>query len=116
MKVITFCCYIFHQNKCTGRLEIVDGKLIKNEVYTDNIMEHPFPNSKTFMDISAILGGRVIPYCRWMPEYGEYLGVKEYNVYDILRKTHGVDYKDFLWFKFDEDPIDMKWEDVKVRG
>ena len=43
------------------------------------------------------------------------MGLKEYNVYDILRVTHGVDIDDFMWLKFDEDDKSLCWDDVRVR-
>ncbi|KSV58256.1 hypothetical protein [Acetivibrio ethanolgignens] len=116
MEGVVFCCDVYHRYAKTGRLEIVNGKLIKNEVYTSNVMLHPFPKSTTFFDVTSSLEERVIPPCRWTADVANYLGLQEYNVYDILRKTHGVLDKDFLWFKFDDDPTDLTWDDVKVRG
>ena len=113
MKGIDFCCDVMYKENKVGRLEIKDTKLIKNDVYTDNIMEHPFPRSTQLMDILKILGERVICKERFNDEMKRATGVKEYNVYDILRNTHGVDVDDFTWFKFDGEKID--WSDVKVR-
>ncbi len=110
---ITFCCDVYHRDEKVGRLEIADGKLIKNEVYTDKLIFHPFPNSKTFKNIASILKSRVICRERCTDEMLESMGLKEYNVYDILRSTHGVDIDDFIWFKFDGE--DITWEDVRAR-
>ena len=41
------------------------------------------------------------------------LGLKEYRPLDIVRKTHGVSYNDFLWFRFPGEKITSK--DVLVR-
>ena len=41
------------------------------------------------------------------------LGLTEYKPLDIVRKTHGVSYNDFLWFRFPGENISSK--DVLVR-
>ena len=116
MKVegVTLCCDIMYKERKTGRLEIVDGKLIKNEVYTDNLLEHMCPNSKTFLSVASCLQDRVFPRCRFDEDMKKATGLQEYNVYDILRDTHGVTVNDFLWLKFDGE--DITWKDVKVPG
>jgi hypothetical protein len=116
MDSVTFCCDVYHKNEKAGRLEIVDGKLIKNEVYTNDIMIHPCPNSHTFMDVTGILSDRVACESRWSEQDYKDLGVSGYNIYEILHATHGVDVDDFNWFKFDDDRENLTWDDVKVRG
>lgn len=111
--LLTFCCDVYHRNEKIGRLEIINGKLIKNEVYTDELIIHPFPRSTTFESITAILKERVICEARCDEFMLKSMGLDHYNVYDILRVTHGVDIDDFIWFKFDDE--DITWEDVRVR-
>ncbi len=43
----------------------------------------------------------------------KHLGLKEYNPYEIVRKTHGVSHNDFIWFRFPGENITSK--DVLVR-
>lgn len=112
MEKVTFCCDVMYKDEKTGRLEIIDGVLVKNEVYTDNIFKHPCPNSKTLISVISALEDRVICIERFTPLMQKVLGLSEYNMYNILRKTHGVDIDDFIWFKFDNESI--KWENVKV--
>lgn len=100
-------------NEKVGRLEIIGGKLIKNEVYTSNLLKHPFPKTKTAEGIMSCLRERVICESRCTKELLESMGLKEYNVYGILRDTHGVDIDDFIWFKYDGE--DITWDDVRVR-
>ena len=40
---LTMCCDVYHAYEKVGRFEIVDSKLIRNEVYTDNMIIRPFP-------------------------------------------------------------------------
>lgn len=43
----------------------------------------------------------------------KYLGLTEYKPLDIVRKTHGVSYNDYLWFRFPGEKLTSK--DVLVR-
>lgn len=48
-----------------------------------------------------------------VPEILKYLGLKNYVPLDIVRKTHGVSYNDYIWFRFPGEKITA--EDVLVR-
>jgi len=59
---------------------------------------------------------------RVMDNYGDkrteqwlkYYGVKEYDVYELVRSTHGADFEDNYYFKFDEEiNNNIKLEDLK---
>lgn len=113
LESVTFCCDIYRKNECVGRLEIIEGRLIKNEVYTSDWHKHPFPRTTEIYHMANALKDRLMPECRWTPEVLAYIGESEYNVYRLLRKTHGIDRDDFWWFKFDDE--DITYEDVKVR-
>ena len=43
----------------------------------------------------------------------ELLGLKEYNPYEIVKKTHGVSWNDYIWFRFPGENLTSK--DVLVR-
>ncbi len=113
MEGLNLCCDIYHRDVKTARLEIVDGKLKKYEVYTDNRMKTLFPEGTTETNIKAILQGRVICPQRCDEGMLASMGLKEYNAYDILRATHAVNDDDFIWMKFDGE--DISWKDVRVR-
>ena len=40
-------------------------------------------------------------------------GLKEYNVYGLLRDNHGLNINEYSWLKFDGE--DIGWDDIKVR-
>lgn len=42
-----------------------------------------------------------------------HLGLKEYNPYEIVKRTHGVSYNDYIWFRFPGEKLTSK--DVLVR-
>ena len=113
LKLVSLHCDVMYKDKRVGRLDIEDGVLLKNECYTDNFIEHPCSRSKTTFDIMEIILDRVICEGRCDSLMLEHIGVKEYNKFEIFKKVHGIDSDDFIWFKFDEDPISLCWEDVK---
>lgn len=113
MEKVTLKCDVMYKDKKVGRLEVVDGKLIKNEVYTKNILEHPFPKHNSFGSIEQRIKDRVICESRYSEEIKESLGGKEYSIYTLFRDTHGVDVDDFIWFKFDGE--NLCWDDVRAR-
>ena len=113
--MLNLCFDIYHRTEKVGRVEIIDSKLIKNEVYTDNMIKRLFPATTPLVNILAILKSRVICKERCDKAMLNSMGLTEYNIYDILKHTHGVDVDDFIWLKFDEDPVDLCWNDVRVR-
>lgn len=109
---VTIHCDVYWKYDKVGRLDIENGVLIRNESYTDNFILHPFPRSKTLDAILSALKNRVICEERCDTGMLKAIGVSRYNVYDILRKTHGVDSDDYTWFKFDDDPESLSWRDL----
>ncbi len=63
--------------------------------------------------------GRILELRCWdkqrsdITEILAHLGLKEYNPYEIVRKTHGVSYNDYIWFRFPGEKRTSK--DVLVR-
>ena len=45
--------------------------------------------------------------------YLDELGIKDFNPYEICRKTHGVMVQDFIWFQFDGENLSFK--DVRFK-
>ncbi|MCD8021069.1 MAG: hypothetical protein LUF92_16290 [Clostridiales bacterium] len=43
-----------------------------------------------------------------------HLGLKDYNPYEIIKKTHGVSFNDFVWFRFPGE--ELRCEDVMARS
>ena len=80
---LNLCFDIYHANDKVGRVEIVNSRLIKNEVYTNKIIERLFPESTPLPNILSILKGRVICKERCDEDMLRSMGLKEYNVYDI---------------------------------
>jgi len=41
------------------------------------------------------------------------MNLEEYNPWEMIKITHGVDWDDFYWIRFEGE--DLTWEDVRVR-
>lgn len=117
------CFDIYKKDTKVGRIELDGNKLIKNESYFD-ISEEPFPfminpfiYMKDGMSVRRYLATRVVPPERAnIRQILNALRLKEYNIYNLLEKTHGVKVDDFIWLKFDHVPDDGKtWNDLNPR-
>lgn len=89
----------------------------ENNEYKANVVEvnvmHPFKNGiVNGDDVYSFLIERVFDFGRGdRDELLSLLGLKEYNAYEIAKKTHGILFQDFIWLKFDDDEIE--WAEVK---
>ena len=77
--------------------------------------ENPFYGGEVTVErVYRFLEGRCMERNRpCLPEYLEWLGLKEYNPYEIVKITHGVMWEDFQWLRFPGE--DISWKDVKIR-
>lgn len=85
--------------------------------YTDNKLIKPFvkdDSDLTVTDVLDFLESRCFPKSRAnVDEVLNLLGLTYYRPLDIVRKTHGVQWDDFMWIRFKGE--DLTFEDVKVR-
>ena len=82
--------------------------------YTDIRYKQPFNKIVSLEYIERFLEDRCIPRNRQnINELLVNLGLENYDVIEILQKTHGVSFDDFCWIKFENE--DLNWKDVKVR-
>lgn len=117
------CFDIYKKDTKVGRIELDGNNLIKNESYFDvsrepyPFMINPFVYMKDGMSVRRYLATRVVPSERAnIKQILSALGLKEYNIYKLLEKTHGVKVDDFIWLKFDHIPDDGKtWSDLNPR-
>ncbi len=89
------------------------------EVYVKRYIQHPVKQIfyKDKMDVfalSKILEGRCWEENRvGMEDILAKLGLQYYDPLEIVKKTHGVSYNDFLWFEFANEHL--YWKDVAPR-
>ena len=117
MKAVTLKFDVMWKNEMVGRIEIVEGVLVKNENYADEWYKNYWAKMTNAPNILMSLSNRCFDRAR--PDKAEllkYLGLEEYNVYDIIRRTHGTILGDFTWFRFDDDYEAVCWETVSPKS
>ena len=108
-----FSLEVWWKNRLTAKVHS-EGTKVYVESTEKNPMKRLFPN----MTLSRYQASEVLKM-RWdpgRPDIRELLaacGLTKYVPLDIVRKTHGVSYNDFLWIKFPGE--DLRAEDVLVR-
>lgn len=86
------------------------------ENYTSNVLNKAFGVKEviTFEDVDKFLESRCFPrqrnHCKRLLNS---LGLDHYDPLSICRRTHGVQYDDFFWLKFEDESL--TWNDVKIR-
>ena len=88
---------------------------VRIEKYKNTFPENPFYGGEITPErVYSFLEGRCMDRNRpCLSEYLKWLGLKEYNPYEIVRITHGTMWEDFQWLKFPGEEIG--WKDVKLR-
>lgn len=109
-----FTFEVYWKDEITARV-YVNGKNVAVSRFTDNPGKQLFAQKK----MTRYQLGKILELRCWekeRPDIGEILktlGLDEYNPYEIVRKTHGVSYNDFIWFRFPGENLTSK--DVLVR-
>ncbi|MFM9282386.1 hypothetical protein [Paenibacillus jiagnxiensis] len=90
------------------------------EQYTDDQLCKPFPwlGSKGEITIDQLLDyleSRCFPRTRHRAEQIlKHLGLGSYSPLDIVKKTHGVQFEDYMWIRFAGEE-ELRYEDVGFR-
>ena len=109
-----FSLEVWWKNRLTAKVHS-EGTKVYVESTEKNPLKRLFPN----MTLSRYQASEVLKMRCWdpgRPDIKELLaacGLTKYIPLDIVRKTHGVSYNDFLWIKFPGE--NLKAEDVLVR-
>lgn len=110
----TFTFEVYWRDEITARVYVKPTEVVISR-YTDNPAKQLFSAKKmTRYQLGKILEMRCWEKSR--PDIGgilNKLGLSEYNPYEIVRKTHGVSYNDYIWFRFPGEKITSR--DVLVR-
>lgn len=105
---------VYWKNRCTAKIHS-KGTKVYVETTEKNPVKRLFPNmTLTRNQVNEILKIRCWDSGR--PDIRELLaaqGLTAYIPLDIIRKTHGASYNDFLWIKFPGE--ELRAEDVLVR-
>jgi len=107
---------VMWKNELCADVEIDEKRNVHVTKYKDDkdVSKMPFGGPKTdIFRIADFLESRW--YERGRSDFNELLEIVgcEDDLYDIVKKTHGVMFEDFLWIKFEGE--ELTWEDVKIR-
>lgn len=93
----------------------VKGNRAKIQRFTDHPVKQIFrDNEIDVFRLSTILETRCWQRdCRNIDNYLKKLDIPYYDPLAIVKKTHGVSYNDFLWFRFNGE--NLTWKDVAPR-
>lgn len=95
----------------------VDGESVTVKHYTDFVLFRPFGvlTEVTYKDLLEFYEDRCFPRervnCKTVLKS---LGLDYYDPEMICRKTHGLQFDDFLWLQFSDEP-QVCWNDIKLR-
>ena len=90
---------------------------VKVKNYTDNWIKRPFGNieNPTINDFDEFLESRCFPKDRVnCDQLLEDLGLKVYDPLSIVEITHGRQFEDYMWIKFDGEDLDYD-RDIRLR-
>ena len=112
--VENFSFEVYWKDEITARVYVR-----ARDVIISRFTEHPVKQLFAQKKMTRYQLGRIFELRCWergradVDEILKHLGLKEYNPYEIVRKTHGVSYNDFIWFRFPGEKLTSK--DVLVR-
>lgn len=105
---------VLWKDEITARVT-VEGAQVKVTRYIKHPLKQLFASDRmTRYQLNRILELRC--WERGRPDIQEILhhrGLKEYNPHEIVKKTHGVSWNDYIWFRFPGENLTSK--DVLVR-
>lgn len=95
----------------------VNGESVSFVNYSDKILFRPFGvrEKATYQDLLDFYEDRCFPRdranCKTVLKS---IGLDYYDVELICRKTHGLQFDDFVWIQFSDEP-QVSWNDIKLR-
>ena len=106
---------VYWKNDISSRVSVRGSKVRINRIINHPVRQIFSSNEITRNKLNEILELRC--FDRHRPDAQkklEALGLTEYRPIDIIRKTHGVSYNDYIWFRFMGE--ELRAEDVLVRS
>ena len=105
---------VYWKDEITARVYVKGGR-----VTVSRYVEHPLKQLFADKNMTRYQLNKILELRCWdrnradIDEILRHLGLKYYNPYEIVRKTHGVSYNDYIWFRFPGEKLTSK--DVLVR-
>lgn len=114
---MTFSDYKFDvmwKNDVISSVSITNNrKTVEIKTFDDCVGKQPFCNGNhTLQRVYDFLEYRCFEKARPdCDEILEYYGLTEYNPWEIVKKTHGRLWEDYLWIRFEGE--NLTWDDVR---
>ncbi len=100
---------VFYGDELTAHVEIKPP-----HVYVTRYVIHPVKQIFYKDELNMFELGEVLRLRCWskdrdnLDKYLKKLGLDNYDVYGICRKTHGVSFQEYIWFRFEGETITSK--------
>lgn len=97
---------VFWNDELTAEVKIETDR-VQVKRYTTHPFKQIFPKDS----MSRYTFGQILAARCWeekrddLPQILKQLNLKEYNIYEVLLKTHGVSYNDSIWFEFEGENL-----------
>jgi hypothetical protein len=113
-KLENYSFEVLWKDELTARV-YVDQDIVAVTRYCEHPVKQIFASERmTRYQLNKILSLRCFEENRPdMVEKLQALGLKEYIPYEIVKRTHGVSYNDYIWFRFPNEQL--RAADVLVR-
>lgn len=99
----------YWQDQLTAEVKI-ENNLVKIKRYDTNPAKQMFcKDTMQLFELGSILETRC-----WSEDRADLefllnsIGLHEYNVYEIVQKTHGVTVQDYIWIEFEGDHLNAR--------
>lgn len=76
---------------------------------------HMLPMPRDDATLYAAMAERVVPEYRFNPSMLEEYATAVYNPEIMCRAVHGANPQDPCWMKYEDDPEDLTYEDVRIQ-
>lgn len=105
---------VFWRDEITARVSVKGSKVHVSRYCIHPVKQLFAQENMTRYQLNKILEMRCIEKERGdIRQILDHFGLKEYNPQELIRRTHGVSYNDYIWFRFPGENLTAK--DVLVR-
>ena len=107
---------VYMKEELVSEIHIKNGRVtFENRDYLPIWLPFGVKTSATIDDLEEFYEERCFPRERAnCKELVRRLGLDCYEPELICRKTHGLQFDDFIWLQFSDEP-QVKWNDIKLR-
>ena len=105
---------VYHRDDLIANVK-VRGMSVTVKNHSNNIIFRPFTTERpTYLEFLEFMEDRCVPKTRAdISQLLASIGLTEYNPIEIVKRSHGVMFEDFIWIKFKGEKL--TYEDVKIR-